>query len=374
MEDALALGVRELAQAAQPGMQARLAGNLMREEGVEAEGEEEGQGHHHIELHIHRVALCHQPPPHQHDDRVECQNGHKGCRMRTFQLDEDVVQVGLIGVEGRCTAQYAAQHHAQRVEDGNRQDGQREGNQADIRTTLRGAGRLRVERPQDKGCHHRTHHERTAVADKHLRLLAKDIVEEEGDHSPCRHGGHDGHRLVSHGVEHAAEHRTSHHAVARREAIHTVDEVDGVDNAHGGKDGQRHRHPHRDQIQPEEAVEIVDGAAAHDDHKGDQEHLDQEAERGREAHDIIQRADIEHHRHRGKDGEELGTIGKAHGDNNAEREAEEDGNTAQHGNRLLLQFACIGVIHDVLVQGHSQHLREDQQHHQKGDAKRNDQM
>ena len=50
MEDALALGVREFAQAAKPGIQRRFAGNLTREEGVEAEGKEEGQRHDYIEL------------------------------------------------------------------------------------------------------------------------------------------------------------------------------------------------------------------------------------------------------------------------------------------------------------------------------------
>ena len=65
--------------------------------------------------------------PHADDQRVEREHADGGDDVGEAQVDEHVVEVGLVGVEGRLVVQHAREHDAHRVEDGDRQHGQREG-------------------------------------------------------------------------------------------------------------------------------------------------------------------------------------------------------------------------------------------------------
>ena len=98
----------------------------------------------------------------------------------------------------------------------------------------------------DENRHDDAHHQRAAVADEHLRCFSEDVVEKERDQRPDRHHGQKRHFHIARQIEQRAEHHAGQDAEPRRESVHAVDQVDGVDDPHGRDDGQRNGYPSRD--------------------------------------------------------------------------------------------------------------------------------
>lgn len=201
-------------------------------------------------------------PPAQHHEEIQDQN-RKGRRgMRASQANEHMMQVRLVRVERRLAFQDARRHHAECIEDRNGQNRQRKGNQSDIYSIINLAHRAVAQDPDHKDRHDNTHDQRPAVTDEHLRTLPENVVEEERNQRSGSHDGQHTHRPIPHVPEHHTEEKARQDAVARREAVYPVNQVDGIDDAHGGKDRQRNGYSLRNLIEPPQSVEVIQGVSS----------------------------------------------------------------------------------------------------------------
>lgn len=94
--------------------------------------------------------------------------------------DEEVVQMGLIGMEGGGTTQDAHAHDTYGVEHGDGQHGQREGYKTYAPTFVVYTAGLGLKDIENKDAHNDTHNKGTSITNKHLTGATKHIVEEEG--------------------------------------------------------------------------------------------------------------------------------------------------------------------------------------------------
>lgn len=220
--------------------------------------------------------------------------------------------------------------------------------------------------------HDDTHNQRSAIADEHLRVLSEDVVEEERNQRSGCHDSQHAHCPIPHVPEHHTEKKARQDAVARREAVYPVDQVDGIDDAHGRKDRQRNSHPLRDLIEAPQPVEVIQGVSSAENQQQNRADLDQEPQDRRKIEDVIHRAGIEHNHHRDDDDEEFGAVASYTGTAQPDDRSEEEGNTAQNGSRTTLQFAGIGIVEDVLVEGDPHQTRMNPMDAQNSDQKRED--
>lgn len=278
----------------------------------------------------------------------------------------------LIRMERRLALQNACRHHTKRIEDRDGQDRQRKGNQSDICCIINLAHRAVAQDPDHENRHDDTHDQRPAIADEHLRVLSEDVVEEERNQRSGSHDSQHTHRLIPHVPEHHTEKEARQNAVARRETVYPIDQVDGIDDAHGGKDRQRNGHPLRDLIEPPQSVEVIQGVSSDENQQQNRADFDQESQGRRKIEDVIHRAGIEHDHHRNDDNEEFGAVAGYTGTAQSDDRPEEDGNTAQNGSRSTLQFAGIGIVDDVLVESDPHQTRMDPMDAQNSDQKRED--
>lgn len=179
-------------------------------------------------------------------------------------------------------------------------------------------------------------------------------------------------KKITHIPEHHPKEQACQDAVARREAVYPVDQVDGIDDAHGRKDRQRNSHPLRDLIEAPQPVEVIQGVSSDENQQQNRADLDQEPQDRRKIEDVIHRAGIEHNHHRDDDDEEFGAVASYTGTAQPDDQSEEDGNTAQNGSRPTLQFAGIRIVDDVLVEGDPHQTRMDPMDAQNSDQKRED--
>lgn len=179
-------------------------------------------------------------------------------------------------------------------------------------------------------------------------------------------------KKITHIPEHHPKEQACQDAVARREAVYPVDQVDGIDDAHGRKDRQRNGHPLRNLIEAPQSVKVIQGISSDENQQQNRADLDQEPQGRRKIEDVIHRAGIKHNHHRDDDDEELGAVAGYTGTAQPDDQSEEDGNTAQNGSRPTLQFAGIRIVDDVLVEGDPHQTRMDPMDAQNSDQKRED--
>lgn len=364
--------MRAVADAVKQADKLRLVTDMPLHEVIKAKCNQDAQHKHDIQLDINRAAGHVADPPAQHHEEIQDQNRKGRGGMRASQADEHVVQVRLVRVKWRLTLQDACRHHAERIEDRNGQNRQGKGDQSDIYSIINLAHRAVAQNPDHEDRHDNTHDQRPAVTDEHLRTLAEDIVEEERNQRSGSHDGQHTHRPIPHVPEHHTEEKARQDAVARREAVYPVDQVDGIDDAHGRKDRQRNGHPLRNLIEAPQSVEVIQGVSSDENQQQNRADLDQEPQRRRKIEDVIHRAGIEHDHHRNDDDEELGAVAGYTGTTQSDNRSEEDGNTAQNGSRPTLQFAGIRIVDDVLVEGDPHQTRMDPMDAQNSDQKRED--
>lgn len=198
--------------------------------------------------------------------------------MRAAQTDEHVVQVRLVGMERRLVLQDAGNHYAKRIENRDSQNSQHKGNQPDILWIVNLAISTVRQRPHDEDRDDNSHDQRAAVTDEHLRGLAEQVVKKEGDKRSGSHHGQHGHHAVADIPEHHPEKEARQNTVARREAVHAVDQIDAVDNAHGRHDRQRHGYVLRDLVNAPQPVEVIQAVAADIDQQQHRKDLDQKTQ------------------------------------------------------------------------------------------------
>ena len=179
-------------------------------------------------------------------------------------------------------------------------------------------------------------------------------------------------KKITHIPDHHPKEQACQDAVARREAVYPVDQVDGIDDAHGRKDRQRNGHPLRNLIEAPQSVKVIQGISSDENQQQNRADLDQEPQGRRKIEDVIHRAGIKHNHHRDDDDEELGAVAGYTGTAQPDDQSEEDGNTAQNGSRPTLQFAGIRIVDDVLVEGDPHQTRMDPMDAQNSDQKRED--
>ena len=172
-------------------------------------------------------------------------------------------------------------------------------------------------------------------------------MQEEGNQGPDRNYRQDGHRLFAGEMEKYAEDGTGHDAITRRKTVYAIHQVDGVDNANGGKNSQGHGIPRRDRPDAPQTVEVVYAIAADEDKQQHDDDLDQKPQGRGEVQNIVHRAGIEH-RHHGHDHD--GQSGAVHDGAHApdrDHDPEENGDAAQDRDRRTLEFTGIRIIDNV---------------------------
>ena len=184
-------------------------------------------------------------------------------------------------------------------------------------------------------------------------------MEEEGQQRASADGGEHDHIDIACQIEEEAEDAAGHDAVAAAIAVDTVDEVDGIDDAYHGEDGEGDAEIVGQVVDAPQAMEIVDAITTGGDEHEHQEDLDKESGAGGELDDIVDGADIEHHQHGKHDGEESAAVVEHAADAKGNQDAEHDSDTTEHGDGDTLQLAGIGIVNYVFQQGYAQHLGVD---------------
>lgn len=361
--------MRTVADAMEQADKLRLVADMPLHEVIKAKCDQDAQHQHDIQLYVDRAARHVANPPAQHHKEVQRHDRKRRRGMRAAQADEHVVQVRLVGMERRLALQNARRHHSQRIENRDRQHRQRKGNQPDIGRIINLAHRAVAQDPDHEDRHDDSHDQRPAVTDEHLRTLAENVVEEERNQRSGCHDSQHAHRPIPHVPEHHTEKEARQDAVARREAVYPIDQVDGIDDAHGRKDRQRNGHSLRDLIKAPQPVEVIQGVTSDENQQQNRADLDQESQGRRKIEDVIHRAGIEHDHHRNDNDEELGAVAGYTGTAQTDDRSEEDGDTAQNGSRTTLQFAGIGIVDDVLVKCDPHQTRMDPMDAQNSDQK-----
>lgn len=246
-----------------------------------------------------------------------------------------------VGRERRTAFQHPHAHHPYRVEHGYRKHRERERN---LRRHFR-----TVYARDDEVDHHRTHQQRAAVADEHLRGLSEDVVAQEreqrtdADKGKCR-------RLSVPGKECLyAECRTGEDAVARTESVHPIDQVHGVDDAHAREDGKTDGKPPRKMSDAPQPVEVIDTAPGGINQGKDCRNFHGYSRYRCQAKYVVRDTHAQHQRHDADHGIKPGDAGKNATDNHRGKHTDEHGHTAQYWNGCLLQLAAARLVRDVLL-------------------------
>lgn len=369
-EDTRTIEVRAVTNAVEDEHQMRLVADVPLHKVIKSERYQDAQHQHDIQLYVDRAARHVADPPAQHHKEVQRHDRERRRGMRAAQADEHVVQVRLVGMERRLALCHARRHHSQRIENRDGQHRQRKGNQPDIGRIIHLAQRTVLQNPHHEDRHDDSHDQRSAVADEHLRTLAKDVVKEERNQRTGRHYRQHGHHPIPHVPEHHPEEQIRQDAVPRRKSVHAVNQVDGVDDPYGRKDRQRNGCPARNLVDTPQSVEIVQAVVSDEDQQQHRTDLDQEAKPRRKVQNIVQRSGVEHDHHRHDDDEQFGTVTADAGNPQPDDRSEKDGNAAQHGRGFALQLARVGIVDNVFVEGDLYEARMDPADAQQRNQKR----
>lgn len=343
--------MRAVTHAADEVQQAGVVDDIPANEIIHSERCQNSQGQNNIQLHVDRGAAHVENPPHQNDKSIHQEDRHGRCDMRASELDEDMVQVGFVGLERGVPLEDARRHHTQRIEHRNGQHGQREGHKAEIRVVelhIFGARSTLLKGADYEYRHNDTHDKRAAVADEHFRSAAENIVEEERDQRPRSHGGQNGHRDIARQEKECAEHQTRRSAISRRKAVHAVDKVDGVDDAHRCKHRKWYGNPSGHLLQAPQTLKIVQNIITDEDQHQNDHYLYNKSQRGGQTENVVHRTDVEHRHHGHEHHRKVGAVGPYTHAANTYGHAEEYRHATQNGHRLALQFTRVGFVDNIL--------------------------
>lgn len=142
--------------------------------------------------------------PDEETEEVKGDDHDRRTDMGETNLDEEMMEVTLVGMKRADPFHDTAGHHTEGIEDGHTEDTQGEGADTHILEVLYHEGAA-VHEVQQEDRHEHAHHHRTTVTDEHLCAPSEDVMDEEGDQSPGAEGGDDGHRPVMGEFEDTAE-------------------------------------------------------------------------------------------------------------------------------------------------------------------------
>lgn len=323
------------------------------ESAVDARREEQGQPDDEVELRFGRGAEVSGQHPCEDDQEVEREDDDRRDDVRAAQLDEKMVEMGLVRMERRAPLEHARGHDAQRVEDGDRKHGEREGYRRVAASVEQVRNPFGLDDTHDEDRHGDAHQQRAAVSDEHLGSSAEDVVQEKGKQRSGRRQSQNAHR--ARGAvqrEDGAENQTRHDAVARRKAVHAVDQIESIDDADAGEDRKRYVFRRRKRMDVPQAAEVVETVMPDEDEQADREDLHDEARRRTQIENVVHRTRVEHDHHGGESHQQRRTVCETVGAGYAEEDAEIDDDASENGDRFFLEFAGVGIVHDLL------HLRD----------------
>ena len=141
---------------------------------VQPEGNAEARKQHGIELYVDRGAKCVCRPPYTYDQHI--QQDFRTCSpdMREVELEEQVVQVRLVGRERGPAAQHPYRHHPYRIEHGYGQHRERERHESQIFVSGCFCRRAAVQAVDDEIGHDRSHQQRDAGCGAEQKRAAQD--------------------------------------------------------------------------------------------------------------------------------------------------------------------------------------------------------
>ena len=327
---------------------------------VEAERHRYAHEAYRIGLPVDANAQLPEHPPHGNDQRVDQEDGQRCAEVGEAHVNEQVVEVRLVRMEGGCAAEDAHQHHAERVEHWDAHDGQRQRRQAQpLLRQLVAAGVAR-QREEHEHRHQHAEHQRAAVADEHLGAEAEHVVEEEGHqrtHHDKRKADHFG---CPHVPEHQREHPAGHHSVPGGVAVHAVYQVHRIDQPDAGHHGQGDAHHRLYLVDAPEPVQVVDVDVRQRNESTHQPDLYHEAERRGEVTHVVPGADDHHQRHAEETPQEHGVLHEKRQHQAAGKDARVDHGTAKDGDRDALELPRVGVVYDAVRPGEAEHGGEGQ--------------
>lgn len=236
--------------------------------------------------------------PNAHDNEVDGDHGDGGDAVADACRDEFVVEMGAVGKEGRTAVKDAASHDAEGVHDGHRGNGEKHGGKThdlgcavDVDSVDGSDGRHGLhDAPGDKEAHNHG----AGVADVHAAAIAKDVVEREGDEGAGKAEGDDGVHVGASLEEEGAHEDGDGDAETAGKAVYTVDHVEGVDDAHTGKYGERYANVPREFHHSAQAVEMVDTSAGGEYQTRDNQGFSYETREGGETDGVVEHAKKEH--------------------------------------------------------------------------------
>lgn len=349
-------GVSDVGAVADPGQQAparTLAFFQPRAQPVESEGGRDPERDDRIELDLDRGSEAPAGEPDGEDEDAQEDLRQGGAHMGEVEPEKQVVEVRFVRTEGRGAPQDAAGHDPQRVEDRDDQHRQDEGDEAEVAVRDERERRIALEQADDEIGHDHAHHQRASVAQEHFGLVAEDVVDEEGDQGAGEYRGERGAFLVARPDGHHAEGDAGRDAVARAEAVHAVDEVDGVDDARAGEDRQRNGDPVGNGVDAPQTVKVVDVSRTAVNEQHEDQNLHEQAEKGRKGEYVVHRSDVEHQGEGAHDREHFRRLEFDACDQQRHDDAEEHRHAPQTGHGDLLQLAGVRIVGNVFQDGDS---------------------
>lgn len=356
-------------EAAQPLAYAAIGFLLTDKEGVCAPYEDGRYEHYGIELAMQGGTEMNSEEPDTNYSNIDKYLGQGGDAVAYTDAHEGMMQMGLVRTEGTLAMDNAHGHDTECVSHRHREECHHHGGGAvgvDLSVNLA----CIVHGAHNEPYHQYAHDHSTGIANEHAALFAKDVMDEEeeqrGCHGECQYGIH----MVAHAEEIKSEEHATCDAKTGGETIDSVHHIDGIDDAHSSKNGERYGYYPRNGSDTPKSVNRVHTDARGVYHAQDDEYLDGKACLGRESHDVVHTSSIEHNAHGQNDGKQaggskhvgqllcLGSEETHHGTSckKSEYQSEEDGKTSDNGDRGLLQLACVGVVHKVLQLCYLQNL------------------
>lgn len=212
-------------------------------ETIETKGAEQCHGDNDVELHIDASATFVGNIPHQNVQKINQENTDGGAYMGKAHIDEQMMEVGLVGMEGGGATQHTHAHHTHGIEYGNGEDGEGQRYQPHTPIDIDTTEGLRLKHIEHEDTHHCAHNEGATIAYKHLTGAPEDIVQEEGDERSGTGAGKHDHGDVAHKAKENAKNGTSHDAVATAIPINAVDKVNGIDETDNSDYRKGNAHP-----------------------------------------------------------------------------------------------------------------------------------
>jgi len=279
----------------------------------------EGEDHFQVRLEAHEVGAQHQ----RDLEHIDQQHRLAVCKAERQQA---VVQVVVVGREGRAPGAQACQHHRERVDDRQPEQQQRQG---------RAEGRVVALRGEQRQCPDaEAEHLAAAVAHEDTGRVC--VESQEAEHGAGLDEGDGGDRRAArHGREQRDRAQAEQHQPPG-ETIESVGEVDGVGDADQEHEGDQCRDRGGERLESADS-ERADVDSADDHGEADGEHLAREFEAVPQREAVVPQAEEQEHRE--SEQQTAHRRGQRHGEQQRREEPRGHGEPADPRHRCRVNLA-----------------------------------